>query len=158
MAQAGIQGALRKKRVRTTQRDPGGARHPDLVKRQFVAEAPNELWVTDLTYVPTRSGMAYVCFIVDAFSRRIVGWRVASNMKTECGDLSRSLDCLSAILNVQWPKFQVADSRKEDGCLSSNLKFRNLQVRLSIFRPFCLPIWKTLRIVGSLLSDVHLRQ
>ena len=44
---------------------------------------PDALWVTDLTYVPTRSGMAYVCFIVDAFSRRIVGWRVAANMKTE---------------------------------------------------------------------------
>ena len=82
MAQAGIQGALRKKRVRTTQRDLGGARHPDLVKRQFVAEAPNELWVTDLTYVPTWAGVAYVCFIVDAFSRMIVGWRVASHMRT----------------------------------------------------------------------------
>ena len=56
-----------------------GSRGPQLHRRA----APNRLWVTDLTYVPTRSGMAYVCFIVDAFSRRIVGWRVASNMKTE---------------------------------------------------------------------------
>ncbi len=82
MNQAGIQGAHRRKRVRTTRRDPGGARHPDLVKREFVAEAPNRLWVTDLTYVPTWAGMAYVCFIVDAFSRMIVGWRVAGHMRT----------------------------------------------------------------------------
>ena len=58
-------------------------RAPDLVKRDFTADRPDALWVTDLTYVPTRSGMAYVCFIVDAFSRRIVGWRVASNMRTD---------------------------------------------------------------------------
>src|ERR1019366_2963352 len=63
--------------------DAGGSRAPDLVNRQFKARRPDALWVTDLTYVATRSGMAYVCFIVDAFSRRIVGWRVAANMKTE---------------------------------------------------------------------------
>jgi len=73
----------RRKRVFTTIADPDAVRAPDLVNRNFKAAAPNQLWVTDLTYVPTRSGMAYVCFIVDAFSRRIVGWRVASNMKTD---------------------------------------------------------------------------
>ena len=67
----------------TTRSDPEALRAPDLVKRNFSANRPNALWVTDITYVPTRSGMAYVCFIVDAFSRMIVGWRVASNMKTE---------------------------------------------------------------------------
>ncbi len=67
----------------TTRADPGALRAPDLVKRNFSTNRPNALWVTDITYVPTRSGMAYVCFIVDAFSRMIVGWRVASNMKTE---------------------------------------------------------------------------
>jgi putative transposase len=53
------------------------------VKRDFTATAPNQLWVTDLTYVPTFAGVAYVCFIIDAFSRMIVGWRVASHMRTE---------------------------------------------------------------------------
>ena len=53
------------------------------MKRNFTAERPNVLWVTDLTYVPTWSGVAYVCFIVDAFSRMIVGWRVASHMRTD---------------------------------------------------------------------------
>ena len=53
-----------------------------LVGRQFVADAPNRLWVVDLTYVATWQGVAYVCFITDAFSRRIVGWRVATHMRT----------------------------------------------------------------------------
>lgn len=78
-----IQGVTRKRKVFTTRQDPDAIRAIDLVKRNFVTARPNALWVTDLTYVPTRSGMAYVCFIVDAFSRRIVGWRVAANMKTE---------------------------------------------------------------------------
>ena len=82
MRAAGIEGARRGKRVRTTKPDPGAARHPDLVKRNFTATAPNELWVTDLTFVPTRAGVAYVCFIVDAFRRMIVGWRVAAHMRT----------------------------------------------------------------------------
>ena len=82
MRAAGIEGVRRGKRVRTTKADPGAGRHPDLVKRNFTATAPNQLWVTDLTYVPTWAGVAYVCFITDAFSRMIVGWRVASNMRT----------------------------------------------------------------------------
>jgi putative transposase len=82
MRVAGIEGVRRTKHVRTTRSDPVAPRHPDLVGRQFRAEAPNQLWVTDLTYVPTWAGMGYVCFIVDAFSRMIVGWRVASHMRT----------------------------------------------------------------------------
>jgi putative transposase len=73
----------RRKKVFTTVADPDATRAPDLVNRNFTAERVDALWVTDLTYVPTRSGMTYVCFIVDAFSRRIVGWTVASNMKTQ---------------------------------------------------------------------------
>ncbi len=83
MRQAGIRGVKRSRRVITTRRDDSAARSPDLVKRNFTAERPNALWVTDLTYVPTWSGVAYVCFIVDAFSRMIVGWRVASHMRTD---------------------------------------------------------------------------
>ena len=84
MRELGIEGVSRlRKKVFTTRQDPDATRAPDLVNRYFTADRPDALWVTDLTYVPTRSGMAYVCFIVDAFSRRIVGWRVASNMKTE---------------------------------------------------------------------------
>ncbi|WP_413543106.1 IS3 family transposase [Citricoccus nitrophenolicus] len=77
-----IEGVRRAKTVRTTRPNPEVSRHPDLVGRQFIAEAPNQLWVTDLTYVPTWAGVAYVCFIIDACSRMIVGWRVASHMRT----------------------------------------------------------------------------
>jgi transposase len=83
MRAAGIEGTRRSKRVKTTRSQPTSARHPDLVQRKFTATAPNRLWVTDLTFVPTWAGVAYVCFIVDAFSRMIVGWRVASHMRTE---------------------------------------------------------------------------
>ena len=82
MGELGIQGVRRGKPVRTTRPDAGAERAEDLVDRHFVAERPNQLWVTDLTFVPTRSGIAYVCFIVDVFSRMIVGWQVASNMRT----------------------------------------------------------------------------
>ncbi|WP_243400628.1 IS3 family transposase [Arthrobacter sp. Bz4] len=83
MRAAGIEGARRSKRVRTTRPDPAARRHPDLVNREFTAVAPNRLWVTDLTFVPTWAGVAYVCFIIDVFSRMIVGWRCASHMRTE---------------------------------------------------------------------------
>lgn len=84
MAELDIRGVSRRRRkVFTTVADPDAARAPDLVNRQFRADRPDALWVIDITYVPTRSGMAYVCFIVDAFSRRIVGWRVASHMRTD---------------------------------------------------------------------------
>lgn len=82
MRTAGIEGVTRTKRVRTTKRDPGAPRHPDLVDRDFTATGPNQLWVTDLTYVPTWAGVAYVCFITDVYSRRIVGWRTAPHMRT----------------------------------------------------------------------------
>jgi putative transposase len=79
----GIAGARRGGKVFTTRPDDTANRPPDLVDRKFVADRPNALWVMDLTYVPTWSGMAYVCFIVDVFSRTIVGWRAAANMRTD---------------------------------------------------------------------------
>ncbi len=83
MRQLAIQGVSRRRKIRTTIRDESATRPPDLVDRDFTADAPNQLWVSDLTYVPTWDGMGYVCFIVDAFSRRIVGWRVAAHMRTQ---------------------------------------------------------------------------
>ena len=83
MRAAGIEGWRKAKKRKTTRPDPEAPRHPDLVERHFVAERPNALWVSDLTYVATWSGFAYAYFIVDAFSRMIVGWRVAANMRTD---------------------------------------------------------------------------
>jgi putative transposase len=67
MKAADLRGVRRGRQVFTTRPDPAATRHPDLVKRDFTAAGPNQLWVTDLTFVPTWAGVAYVCFIVDVF-------------------------------------------------------------------------------------------
>jgi putative transposase len=83
MARNGWQGALRGTQVRTTITEPADARPADLVDRDFTTAAPNQLWVADFTYVATWSGTVYVAFVVDAYSRMIVGWRAATSMSTE---------------------------------------------------------------------------
>jgi putative transposase len=94
MAQMGVQGVTRQqRRVRTTVADPAAARPLDLVERHFAASRPNQLWVADFTYCPTWTGMVYVAFVFDVFSRRILGWRVATRMTTPL-----VLDCLEQAL------------------------------------------------------------
>jgi putative transposase len=83
MAGMGIRGVQRGKKLFTTIADSDAARPPDLVKRQFAAERPNQLWLADITYCSTWEGWLYVSFILDAFSRMIVGWQIASHMRTE---------------------------------------------------------------------------
>jgi transposase InsO family protein len=83
MHQHGLQGARRGKAVRITIPDPKTPCPLDRVNRQFQAERPNQLWVSDFTYVSTWQGWVYVAFVVDVFSRRIVGWRQSSSMHTE---------------------------------------------------------------------------
>ena len=83
MGELGLYGATRTKRVRTTIPATASERPADLVERVFSAEAPDQLWVADLTYVWTRAGFCYAAFIIDAFSRRIVGWRVSASLRTD---------------------------------------------------------------------------
>jgi transposase InsO family protein len=84
MRALGLSGAVRGRAwVTTTQAQPGGDRPRDLVARQFVAARPNQLWVSDFTYVATWAGCVYVAFVIDVFARRIVGWRVSSTMRTD---------------------------------------------------------------------------
>jgi putative transposase len=78
----GWEGARYGKRVRTTIPDEAHTRAADLVERDFAPAAPNRLWVADFTYVPSWTGMVYVAFVVDAFARRVIGWRVATSMTT----------------------------------------------------------------------------
>jgi len=82
MRELGLAGARRGKRRRTTIADPAAARPADLVQRKFTRPAPDRLWVADFTYVPTWSGMVYVAFVIDAYSRQILGWRAATSMRT----------------------------------------------------------------------------
>ena len=84
MREAGIQGAKRRgKPWRTTKADPAAQRRPDLVQRDFSATAPNRLWVGDFTYLRSWEGISYFAFVLDAFSRRVVGWQLASHMRTD---------------------------------------------------------------------------
>ncbi len=83
MRDVGLAGATRTKRVRTTRPAVVERRPADLVERVFTAVAPNRLWVADLTYVSTWSGFAYTAFVIDAFSRAIVGWRVLASLRAE---------------------------------------------------------------------------
>jgi putative transposase len=83
MRRLDIAGVVRGRRCRTTIPDDLAFRPQDLVQRNFVATRPNQLWVADLTYVPTHAGFVYTAFVIDAFSRRIVGWRVSRSLSTE---------------------------------------------------------------------------
>jgi putative transposase len=79
----GLVGATRERSIRTTRPADISARPADLVERIFASAAPNRLWVADLTYVWTVAGFCYTAFVIDVFSRRIVGWRTASSMRTD---------------------------------------------------------------------------
>ncbi len=83
MARMGLQGVRRGKVVRTTVPDKSAICPQDKVNRQFRADRPNQLWVSDFTYVSTWQGWLYVAFVIDVFSRRIVGWRVSNSMRTD---------------------------------------------------------------------------
>lgn len=92
MRAAGLAGVSRRKFVTTTVRD-GGRQAPDLVDRKFVAERQNMLWVADITYIPTWAGFLYLAVVLDVFSRRIVGWSMATTLHTQV-----VLDALSMAL------------------------------------------------------------
>jgi len=83
MRQAGLQGCIRGRRRGTTRRGKRAAPAEDLVKRDFAATRTDKIWVADITYVPTREGFLYLAFILDVYSRRIVGWAMESHLRTE---------------------------------------------------------------------------
>ena len=89
MRDLGLAGVRRGRKRRTTRPDPSAVRAPDLLERNFTADRPNHKWVTDITYVPTCSGFVYVAFVIDCYSRRIVGWWLSTNLRTDL--------CLNAI-------------------------------------------------------------
>jgi putative transposase len=84
MRQAGLKGCLRGRRRRPiTRRDGSTTPAPDLVRRNFAAGAPDRLWVADITYIKTEEGFLYLSFVLDAYSRRLVGWAMATHLRTE---------------------------------------------------------------------------
>ena len=83
MRAAGIVGVSRRREPRTTRRDVQVRPAPDRVERRFEADAPNRLWVADITYIPTLAGFLYLAIVLDVFSRRVVGWAMAAHLRTE---------------------------------------------------------------------------
>jgi putative transposase len=83
MRKAGLQGCIRGRRKRTTRRDLYATPAPDLLKRNFAAAAPNKIWTADITYVHTWEGFLYLAFILDVYSRKVVGWSMATHLRTE---------------------------------------------------------------------------
>src|ERR671939_947331 len=112
MRELGLAGARRGKVQKTTIPDPAGQRAadlPDLVGRDFAPAAPDRLWVADLTYVSTWSGWVYVAFVVDAYARRILGWRCGTTMSTQL--------VLDALEQAIWTRHRVTAAG--DGTLES---------------------------------------
>lgn len=99
MRQQGLRGVVRGKVVRTTISDNTAPCPMDRVNREFRAERPNQLWVSDFTYVSTWQGWLYVAFVIDVFARRIVGWRVSTSMRTDF-----VLDALEQALYARQPE------------------------------------------------------
>ncbi len=99
MRTAGLRGVCRRKGSRTTVRDRRARPAPDLVDRDFSTSAPNQLWVADVTYVPTWTGFVFLAVVLDAFSRRIVGWAMATHLRTEL-----VLDALNMALSQRRPE------------------------------------------------------
>ena len=99
MRHLGLRGVRRGKSVRTTFGDATAPRPLDRVNRQFKADRPNQLWVSDFTYVSTWQGFVYVAFVIDVFARRIVGWRVSRSMRTDF-----VLDALEQALYARQPE------------------------------------------------------
>ena len=117
MKAAGLAGVSRRRFVRTTVRD-GGRQAPDLVERAFQAEAPNVLWVADITYIPTWSGFLYLAIVLDAFSRRIVGWSMSLTLTADL-----VLAALNMALAVRKPKGVIHQS--DQGSQYTSIAFGN---------------------------------
>ena len=118
MRKAGLRGVMRGKVVRTTVIDPKVPCPLDRVNRQFKAQRPNQLWVSDLTYVSTWQGFVYVAFVIDVFARRIVGWRVSSSMRTDF-----VLDALEQALYARQPERNALVHHSDRGSQYGLIKY-----------------------------------
>jgi putative transposase len=116
MREQSLEGVSRRRKARTTVRGVDARPAPDLVDRKFVAQGPDELWVADITYVPTLTGFLFLAVVLDVWSRRIVGWSMASHLRTEL-----VLDALDMALVQRRPKSVVHHS--DQGCQYTSIAF-----------------------------------
>ncbi len=129
MRAAGLQGVTRRKRVFTTRRASNSRPAPDLVDRNFTANGPNELWVADITYIPTWNGFLYLAVVIDVWSRRVVGWSMANHLRTDL-----VLNALNMAAQLRRPNNVIHHS--DQGCQYTSIAFgkrcRDLNVRPSM--------------------------
>ncbi len=116
MRRGGLQGVTRRKGMFTTVRDPDARPAPDLVDRNFVAAGPDRLWVADITYVPTWAGFLYLAVVIDAWSRRVVGWAMETHLRTEL-----VLQALNMALFQRRPAEVIHHS--DQGCQYTSIAF-----------------------------------
>jgi putative transposase len=116
MRTAQLEGISRRRKFRTTMRDANARPAPDLVDRQFKANAPNKLWVADITYIPTWAGFLYLAVVIDAWSRRVVGWAMATHLRTEL-----VLDALAFAVQQRQPHNVIHHS--DQGCQYTSIQF-----------------------------------
>ena len=116
MRALGLAGVSRRKRATTTTRDHDARPAPDLVARDFTAPGPDQLWVADITYIPTWAGFLYLAVVLDAWSRRVVGWAMATHLRTEL-----VLDALNMALTQRQPANVIHHS--DQGCQYTSLAF-----------------------------------
>jgi putative transposase len=127
LKQAGLQGVSRRKWPRTTRRAEGARPAPDLVQRQFTATAPNQLWVADITYIPTGTGMLYLAVVLDVWSRRAIGWAMETHLRT-----SLVLAALDMAIEQRRPERVIHHS--DQGCQYTAVGF-GLRCREAGIRP-----------------------
>jgi putative transposase len=129
MRAAGLAGVSRRKGTTTTRRNRDARPAPDLVERQFSAAGPDQLWVADITYIPTWAGFLYLAVVLDAWSRRIVGWAMATHLRTEL-----VLDALEMAHTQRRPTNVIHHS--DQGCQYTSIAFglrcREMNVRPSM--------------------------
>ena len=118
MKDAGLQGVSRRKTTFTTRRDPTVRPAPDLVDRDFRADGPDQLWVADITYVPTWVGFLYLAVVLDVWSRRVVGWSMATSLRTQL-----VIDALNMALQRRKPHNVIHHS--DQGCQYTSIAFGN---------------------------------
>ena len=116
MREAQLQGVSRRKKVFTTRRDSHSRPAPDLVQRHFKADRPNQLWVSDITHIPTQTTPLYLAVVLDVWSRRIVGWAIESHLRTEL-----VLSALNMALEQRKPDRVIHHS--DQGCQYTSIAF-----------------------------------
>jgi putative transposase len=129
MREASLEGASRRRQFSTTMRSADRRPAPDLVERNFTAEGPNRLWVADITYIPTWSGFLFLAVVLDAWSRRIVGWSMATHLRTEL-----VLEALDMALGQRRPTAVIhhSDQGTQYTSIAFGLRCRAMGVRPSM--------------------------